>query len=71
MEYTKEQVTELKDSILFKKRNVYEVMDDDEIEKMEAFCKGYVKYLDASKLLKKALHLRLPRVSVNIVLAME
>lgn len=56
MEYTKEQITELKDSILFKKRNVYEVLDEAEIEKMEAFCKGYVKYLDASKTEREAVN---------------
>ena len=54
MDYTKEQITELKESLLYKKKNVYEVMDDAEIEKMNDFCKGYVKYLDASKTEREA-----------------
>lgn len=54
MEYTKEEITELKERILFKKKNAYEAMDDAEVEKMESFTKGYVKFLDAAKTEREA-----------------
>ncbi|MBQ7364099.1 MAG: aminopeptidase [Clostridia bacterium] len=56
MEYTNEQITELKESILFKKKNVYSVLDEAELAKMEEFCKGYVAYLDASKTEREAVN---------------
>ncbi len=54
MDYTKEQITELKDNILFKAKNVYDVMDDSELEKMEVFTKNYMKFLDAAKTEREA-----------------
>ncbi len=54
MEYTKEQITEMKESLLFKKKNVYEKMDEAEIEKMEAFSHDYIRFLDASKTEREA-----------------
>ena len=38
MAYTNEQITELKNSILYKATNVYEVLDEAELAKMEEFC---------------------------------
>jgi len=40
---------ELKEKLLYTRKNVYEVIDDAEIEKLEAFAKDYMKFLDASK----------------------
>jgi len=56
MSYTKEQISELKDTILFKKKNVYESLDENELIQMEEFCKGYMRYLDASKTEREAVN---------------
>lgn len=45
----KDVTKELKEKLLYTRKNVYDVIDDAEIEKMEAFAKDYMKFLDASK----------------------
>lgn len=51
---TDEEIKELKDKILFKKTNVYEVLDEAGEAAMEAYAAGYKSYLDASKTEREA-----------------
>lgn len=55
-EYTSDEVKNLKEEILFSVKNVYDVMDDAEIDKMNSFCADYISYLDASKTEREAVN---------------
>lgn len=51
---TDEEVRNLKEEILFKKKNVYEVLDENDEREMEALSREYKRFLDLSKTEREA-----------------
>ncbi|MBQ8842205.1 MAG: aminopeptidase, partial [Ruminiclostridium sp.] len=45
---------ELKEKLFLKRKNTYEEMTEEEIEKAEEFCEGYKEFLDAAKTEREA-----------------
>ena len=49
-----EEAKTLKEQLLFKKKNAYEVMDDAQKKEMEAYAADYMRFIDASKTEREA-----------------
>ncbi|MBQ2686197.1 MAG: aminopeptidase, partial [Clostridia bacterium] len=51
---TPEEIKELKDRLLYKKTNAYEVMTEENKAEMEGYIKGYMSFLDKCKTEREA-----------------
>lgn len=53
-EKNKSEIKEMKKNLFYEKKNAYHIMKDEEIKKMNKFCEGYCKFLNASKTEREA-----------------
>ncbi|MBR6836487.1 MAG: hypothetical protein IKM72_10870, partial [Oscillospiraceae bacterium] len=45
---------ELKEKLFYKKKNIYQLIDDEEVKKITAFSENYKKFLDEAKTEREA-----------------
>lgn len=65
MNFTKEELDNIRDELSYKRKNVYSSVSEEEIEKINEYAKGYCAFLDAAKTEREAVKKTLEIVSEN------